>query len=136
MDFVVGIDRSPLTAGGKILVVLCVRDVISPDGSPDRFPDPRRALIGGTCRFVTVGPPRAAPYKTEVSRGTGTNVHRARSTATNPNLRPINRGAEARGLAPPRLRDRRLYFDRPPTTRHRPATYTMSSSSSPQGIPS
>jgi hypothetical protein len=33
-----------------------VRDVISPDGSPDRFPDLRRALIGGTCRFVAVGP--------------------------------------------------------------------------------
>jgi hypothetical protein len=34
-----------------------VRDVISPDGSPDRFLDPRRALIGGACRFVAVGPP-------------------------------------------------------------------------------
>jgi hypothetical protein len=36
-----------------------VRDVISPDGSPDRFPDPRRALIGAACRFVAVGPPLA-----------------------------------------------------------------------------
>jgi hypothetical protein len=34
-----------------------VRDVISPDGSPDLFPDPRRALIGGACRFVAVSPP-------------------------------------------------------------------------------
>jgi hypothetical protein len=86
---------------------LGVRDVISSDGSPDRFLDLRRVLIGGGCRFVTVSPPHAAPYKREVSRGTGTNVHRAHSAATNPNLRPINRGAEARGLAPPRLCDRR-----------------------------
>jgi hypothetical protein len=86
---------------------LVVRDVISLDGFPDRFPDLRRALIGGACRFVAVGPPRAAPYKREASRGTGTNVHRALSAATNPNLRPINRGAEARGLASPRLCDRR-----------------------------
>jgi hypothetical protein len=34
-----------------------VRDVISSDGSPDRFPDPRRALIGDACRFVAVDPP-------------------------------------------------------------------------------
>jgi hypothetical protein len=33
-----------------------VREVISPDGSPDRFPDPRRALIGGACHFVAVPP--------------------------------------------------------------------------------
>jgi hypothetical protein len=116
-----------------------VRDVISSDGSPDRFPDLRRALIGGACRFVAVGPPRAASYKREASRGTGTNVHRALSAATNPNLRPINRGAEARGLAPPRLCDRRPMTydtDRPPTPRLQPATFTMSSSSSPQGISS
>jgi hypothetical protein len=36
--------------------VTLVRDLISPDGSPDRFLDPRRALIGGVCRFVAVGP--------------------------------------------------------------------------------
>jgi hypothetical protein len=28
-----------------------VRKVISPERSPDRFPDPRRALIGGACRL-------------------------------------------------------------------------------------
>jgi hypothetical protein len=32
-----------------------------------------------------VGPPSRSAYKTEASRGTGTNVHRARSAATNPN---------------------------------------------------
>jgi hypothetical protein len=37
--------------------VLAVRDVISPDGTLDRFSDPRRALIGGACCFVTVAPP-------------------------------------------------------------------------------
>jgi hypothetical protein len=62
-----------------------VRDVISPDGSSDRFSDLRRALIGGACRFVAVGPPRAAPYKREASRGTGTNVRHAHCAATNPN---------------------------------------------------
>jgi hypothetical protein len=36
--------------------VVTVRDVISPDGSSDRFSDLRRALIGGACRFVAVGP--------------------------------------------------------------------------------
>jgi hypothetical protein len=85
-----------------------------PGLSPDRETDSRRALIRGACRCVAVGPPRAAPYKREASRGTGTNVHCAHSAATNPNLRPINRGAEARGLAPPRLCDRR------PTARHSP----------------
>jgi hypothetical protein len=99
-----------------------VRDVISPQqdlrigtGSPDR-PDLSRALIGGACRSWQWVPPRAAPYKRGDSRGTGTNVHRACSAATNPNPKTDQRGAEARGLAPPRLRDR-------PTTR-RPPTPT------------
>jgi hypothetical protein len=34
--------------------VLVVRDVISPDGFPDRFLDPRRVLIEGVCHFVAV----------------------------------------------------------------------------------
>jgi hypothetical protein len=37
--------------------------VISPERSLDRFPDPRRALIGGACRLWQWAPPRAAPYK-------------------------------------------------------------------------
>jgi hypothetical protein len=40
----------------SLLHLIPVRDVISPDGYPDRFPDPRRALIGGACHFVAVGP--------------------------------------------------------------------------------
>jgi hypothetical protein len=40
-----------------LLHQLFVRDVIYPDGSSDRFPDPRRALIGGAYRFAAVGPP-------------------------------------------------------------------------------
>jgi hypothetical protein len=36
-----------------------VRKVISPERSPDRFSDPRRALIGGVCRLWQC-PPRSA----------------------------------------------------------------------------
>jgi hypothetical protein len=65
---------------------------------------------------VAVPPLAQRHIKERLSRGTGTNVHRARSAATNPNPKIDQRGAEARGLAPPRLHDR-------PTTR-RPPTPT------------
>jgi hypothetical protein len=83
-----------------------VRDVISPDGSPNRFPDPRRALIGGACRFVAVGPPLAQRHIKERPAGAREPTF-AMPTAPPQTLtlRRINRGAEARGLAPPRLRD-------------------------------
>jgi hypothetical protein len=107
-----------------------VRDMISPQpdlrigtGSPDRFPDPRRALIGGACRSWQWAPPRAAPYKRGASRGTGTNVHRARSAATNPNPKTDQRGAEARGLAPPRLRLRPTTSTPPCLRPHRPKVH-------------
>jgi hypothetical protein len=56
---------------------------------------------------VSVGPLAQRHIKERLSRGTGTNVHRARSAATNPNPKTDQRGAEVRGLTPPRLRDRR-----------------------------
>jgi hypothetical protein len=125
-----------------------VRDVISPQldlwigtGSPDR-PDPSRALIGGACRSWQCAPPRAAPYKRGASRGTGTNVHRAHCATTNSNPKTDQRGAEARGLTPPRLRtDRRSTHSdlnrtpAPPRLRTDDLDTTMSSSSSPQGKP-
>jgi hypothetical protein len=63
----------------------CVRKVISPDESPDRFPDPRRALIGGACRLWQWAPLAQRHIKGEASRGTGTNVPRVHSAPTNPN---------------------------------------------------
>jgi hypothetical protein len=74
--------------------ILSVRDVISPHtGSPDqdRISGSARSETRpdrGRLPFVAVGPPLAQRHiKEGPSRGTGTNVHRARSAATNPNLR-------------------------------------------------
>jgi hypothetical protein len=82
-----------------------VRDVISRriSGSVSRSETrPDR----GRLPFCGSDPPHAAPYKSEASRGTGTNVHRAHSAPQTLTLRLIKRGAEARGLAPPHLRHR------------------------------
>jgi hypothetical protein len=47
---------------------------------------------------------RSATIKGEASRGTGTNVRRAHSAPQTLTPKTDQRGAEARGLAPPRLR--------------------------------
>jgi hypothetical protein len=68
---------------------------------------------------MTVGSlSRSAIIKVEVSRGTGTNVHRAHSAPQTLTPKTDQRGAEARGLAPPHLRHPTDDLDADPHRRH------------------